>query len=166
MRDFLQIGVLFFLFAFLVTRYPTTVPKASPVARPVSSFASFVTLSPSAHAARLEAARTSWQVRSKARGRPMIGRLDSSIPLLTDALPPPEADAFAPLPVTRAALPAPDADTYALMPPTLGAEMADFAIGTRQAGSGLQSAVAVQPPFDRKAMLATDDYRSIKEIMK
>ena len=166
MRDVLHIGGLFLVFAFLVTRFPSVVPlPSSDGAR--SAFAAFVTLSPAAHAARLEAARTSWQVRSRARGRPSIGRLDSDVPLLAETLPAPETEAFSVLPSDVSFLSSPDVETYAFLPPTVGADMPEFVIRAQQAET-------VDPPadrtsrmvFGREEMLSTENSRTLKEIMK
>ena len=163
MRDALHIGGLFLVFAFLATRFPSVAPlPQGDDARP--AFASFVTLSSEAHAARLESARTSWQVRSQARGRPSIGRLDSGIPLLSDALPAPAQAEFPRLDPDASSLPPPDAETYALLPGTEGAAMPEFAPRARKAESG--DAPARPPAFGREEMLSTDNSTTLKEIMR
>ena len=163
MRDALHIGGLFLMFAFLATRFPSAAPLPPDVG-PRPAFASFVTFTPAAHAARLEAARTSWQVRSQARSRPSIGRLDTGIPLLSETLPPPATAAF-PLPgPARSRLPPPDAETYALLPGTEGAEMPEFAPRARRTEP---ADTPVRPPaFGRDEMLSTDNSTILKEIMQ
>ena len=167
MRDFLHISCLFLVFAFLATRFPSEVPFVPPQAAP-ASFASFVTLSPAAHAAQLEAARTSWQVRSKARGRPSIGRLDADIPLLSETLPPPAAAGFPYSPLEPVPFPEPDLATFAFLPPTAGAEMPDFAIRAfqTQGHQPPEGRTGRPPAFDRREMLSTKDYRTLKELLK
>ena len=167
MRDVFHIGGLFLVFAFLVTRFPSDLALPAESAKAAPPFAAFVTLSPEAHAAWLEAARTSWQVRSRARGRPSIGRLDSDIPLLKEALPPPEMGGFAPLSSDVSDLPPPDVETYAFLPPTAGADMPDFALPARRAASAT-SAVTVPPPaaFGRDEMLSIEKTKTLKEILK
>ena len=167
MRDALHIGGLFLVFAFLVTRFPADLPFA-PVSEERASplFASFVTLSPAAHAARLEAARTSWQVRSRARGRPSIGRLDSDIPLLMETLPPPETGGFSASQSDISDLPPPDVETYALLPPTAGADMPEFLPSTRRAETVDPSTQTSRQVFGRDEMLSTENSRTLKEIMK
>ena len=161
MRDALHIGGLFLVFAFLATRFPPVAPLPHGDGdRP--AFASFVTLTPAAHAALLGAARTSWQVRSQARSRPSIGRLDSGIPLLSEALPPPEPVDFPPLDPETSSLPPPDSEAYALLPRTEGAAMPEFA--PRRAESA--GASARRPAFGREEMLSTDNSTILKEIMQ
>ena len=163
MRDAIYIVGLFLVFAFLVTRYPSEMPAAA--VSPCPAFASFIMLSPAAHAAWLEAARTSWQVRNQGRGRPSFGRLDFDVPLLSATIPPVSLAGFSPLPSPEMALPPPDAATYAFLPPTCGADLPDFAIPRT-------GAEAVSPPgdgrisFSRREMLSLDHYKSVKEIMK
>ena len=168
MRDAFHIGGLFLVFAFLMTRFPADLPIMSNVEKSdTPPFASFITLSPAAYAAWQEAARTSWQIRSQARGRPLIGRLDSDIPLLTETLPPPMANA---LPLSSSdvfCLPPPDIDTYAFLPPTVGAAMPEFA-------PPAQRMKVVDPPadhvsrvtFEKDEMLSIENSRTLKEIMK
>lgn len=167
MRDVLHIGCLFLVFVFLATRFPADLPSGLPP-EPPASFASFITLSPAAHAAQLEAARTSWQVRSRARGRPSIGRLDADVPLLSAALPPPAAGGFPQHPVLSVALPEPDAATYAFLPPTEGAAMPDFAIPTPPATASHppEGRPGRTPAFGRREMLSIEDYRTVKELIK
>ena len=167
MRDVFHIGGLFLVFAFLVTRFPSDLPLASePERGALLPFASFVTFSPAAHAARLEAARTSWQVRSRARGRPAIGSLDSDIPLLMETLPPPETGGFATFPAEISDLPPPDVETYALLPPTSGADMPDFVLPARRTETVDLAMPTSNKVFGRDEMLSTENSRTLKEIMK
>lgn len=168
MRDILHIGGLFLVFAFLVTRFPSELPLLAGTERiSPPPFASFVTLSPAASAAQLEAARTSWQVRSRARGRPLIGQLDSDIPLLAETLPPPETGGFSALSSDVSGLPPPDVETYAFLPPTVGADMPDFVPSARRAEVFDPSADrAPRKAFGREEMLSTENSRTLKEIMK
>ena len=162
MRDALHIGGLILVFAFLATRFPSLAPvPADDRAR--QSFASFVTLSPAAHAVLLEATRTSWQVRNHARGKPSIGRLDSGIPLLSDSLPPPPLELSC-LDKETTGLPPPDPETYALLPNTEGAEMPEFVPRAHKAESADVS--AKKSTFGRDAMLSTDNSTILKEIMR
>jgi len=162
MRDVLHIGCLFLVFAFLVTRYPSEMPSVADSARAYPSFAAFVELSPSAHAARLAAARTSWQVRSQAR----IGQLDSDVPLLSETLPPPVVPEVHPFAGNGAELVAPDANTYSFLPPTAGAEMPDFAIKGLQRPAGGALELQDRRAFGKDQMLAIEDYETLKEIMR
>ena len=167
MRDVLHIGCLFFVFAFLMTRFPTDVPTGQP-SPPPAPFAAFVTFSPAAHAAQLEAARTSWQVRSRARGRPSIGRLDADVPLLAETLPPPAPGVFQQRLGKPESLPEPDVSTYAFLPPTAGAEMPDFTIraGRSAAVRPAERRTSHPPVFGKDEMLSLDGYRTLKELMK
>ena len=162
MRDVLHIGGLFLVFAFLVTRYPSEMPSVVDSVRTSPSFAAFVELSPLAHAARLEAARTSWQVRSQAR----IGQLDSDVPLLSETLPPPVVPEVHPFAGNGAELVAPDANTYSFLPPTAGAEMPDFAIKGLQRPAGGALELQDRRAFGKDQMLAIEDYETLKEIMR
>ncbi len=169
MRDFLHISGLFLAFAFLATRFPTDLPLAFGNEKATApSFASFITLSSAAHAARLEAARTSWQVRSRARGRPAIGRLDADIPLLAETLPPPLNATFNPSSLPNASgLPPPDAETYAFLPPTAGGDEPGFAIPSRREGKAVPEGDRQDhPAFGRDEMLSIENSRTLKEIMK
>ena len=167
MRDVFYIGGLFLVFAFLATRFPSQLPADPPPSVPVP-FASFVTFSPAAHAAQLEAARTSWQVRNRARGRPSIGRLDADIPLLSDALPPPTIGGFPRQSALSGDFPEPDAATYAFLPPTMGAALPDFAIPANPAATPhLPEGRTDRPPtFGLNEMLSIENYRTLKELIR
>ena len=167
MRDALHIFGLFAVFAFLALQFPKGVvlEEAEPVAH--ASFAEFVTLSPKAHAVYLDAARTSWQVKSEARSRPSIGRLDADVPVLSELLPPPSLS-FASLPTPDAApLPPPTPETFALIPPTRGADMPTFAVRALHAETDHPPEdPATKPAFGRAEMLSTENSRILKEIMQ
>ena len=131
MRDALHIVALVLVFAFLATRFPSELSFDGTSGAEQPTFASFVTLSPSDHAACLEATRTSWQVRAEARGKHSIWRLDSDVQMLDDRLPPPVFDDM-PLPSPSGPpFATPPIDTYSLLPPTFGAEMDEFAPPSR-----------------------------------
>ena len=102
-----------------------------------------------------------------ARGRPLIGRLDSDIPLLAETLPPPETGGFSDLPPDVPGLPPPDVETYAFLPPTAGADMPDFIPAVTRAESVAPSADrAPRMTFGLEEMLSTENSRTLKEIMK
>ena len=165
MRDVLYIVGLSAAFALLAMDFPSRLAEKCPERTQVS-FASFVELSPSMHAAYLESARTSWQVRSDSRGGPAIGSLDSGIPLLMDSFPAREAVEFKEM--ETAALPAGQVDVgeYSLMPTSEGVDYPGFssrpvAEDAKDADSGDESR-----PFPRAEMLSVDAFRKIKEIMQ
>lgn len=167
MRDAVHIGALIAVFVFLATRFPQDMPVQAPSAAEAGAFASFVTLSPDAHATLLEAARTSWQVRSESRGRPSIGRLDSGIPLLSDSLPPPERCDFPEAGRKAASLRAPDAGTYSLLPQTMGADIPAFAVkATPAEASSSGGNGGVRQAFSRDDMVSTENSTKLKEIMQ
>lgn len=160
MRDAIQIGALALIFVFLATRFPETLPFEVRETVETPSFASFVTLSQKDHASLLEAARTSWQVRSEARGRPSIGRLDSGIPLLEDSLPPPSPLAFPRLVQDCTPLGAPTVETYSLVPETRGANIPAFAVKATQQGAKSTAHEA----FPTNDMISIDNYPTLKEM--
>lgn len=167
MRDALHIVGLLLLFSFLGMQFPNDAMSCAVQNGADRPFASFVQLSPEAHAACLDAARTSWQVRSAARSRLAVGRLDSGIPLLDDSI---AAPAFslredAPPPPTR--LPPPDEGAFVLLPPTMGRSIPSLtthALATdRPSDSGN---AARHEAFSRDEMLSVEGMNSLKEIMK
>lgn len=160
MRDWLHVCGLFALFAFLATRFPLALPD--PAMPPSGGFAAFVTLSPARHDALLESARTSWQVRSEARNRPSVGRLDAEAPLLADSLPPIAAPVFRDAPATRKAIGEPDVRAYGFMPATLGAGMPEYAVGKGKPAAP----AAAEPAFSREEMLSTENSPILKELMQ
>jgi hypothetical protein len=160
MRDMLHVCGLFSLFAVLAMSFPSTVPV--PTAVRGAAFAEFVQLSSARHDAVLEAARTSWQVRSEARSRPSVGRLDADAPLLADSLPPPAAPVYRDPAATGAPLPRPDATIYSFMPATMGTAFSDYAPGTGRAAAPS----AEEPAFRREEMLSTENSPILKELMQ
>lgn len=167
MRDAIHIMGLALLFVFLAVQYPLADAVDCAGAADTAAFASFITLSPAAHAAYIDATRTSWQVSNEARGMPSIGRLDSDVPMLSNTLPPipdPNPDTSAP---EGPQLPSPDPDVYSLIPPTMGGDVSAFAVRSlpgetdRRPGDRAEKAA-----FGRDEMLSVDNYRSLKEIMQ
>ncbi len=168
MRDAVHIVGLLSLFAFLGMQFPGGAAKPVLMAdgrdRP---FASFVTLSPEAYASCLDAARTSWQVRSEARSRLAIGRLDSGIPLLDDSIAPPEFPIMSDAAPAPSRLPPPGVETYSLLPSTMGMDvpaLSTRAMGARAAGSGEKAGKS--EAFSREEMLSVDGMKTLKEIMQ
>ncbi len=168
MRDAVHIVGLLSLFAFLGMQFPSGAAKPALMAdgrdRP---FASFVTLSPEAYATCLDAARTSWQVRSEARSRLAIGRLDSGIPLLDDSIAAPEFPIMNDAAPAPSRLPPPDVETYSLLPSTMGMEvpaLSTRAIDVRSAGSSEKAGKSAA--FSREEMLSVDGMKTLKEIMQ
>ena len=161
MRDAIHIACLFAFFLLLAADFPGGLadPCQAPARQP--AFASFVELPPSVHAAYLESARTMWQVRNASRRRPVIGSLDSGIPLLADGLPPRDRAVFADIEIP--AMPAGPADigAYSLVPASEGADIPAFS--TRPAGQG---AAGDAGRFSRQDMLSIDNYGKTKEMMQ
>ena len=160
MRDIVQIGALMLLFAFLATRFPEKLPFEAKENAEQPPFAAFVELSPEANAALIESARTSWQVRSEARSRPSIGRLDSGVPLLEDVPPPHAPPSFPHLRLGRDPLGAPTVDAYSLLPETRGAEVPAFTVKAPP-----PRAAAAPAAFSTNDMISTDNYSTLKEMM-
>ena len=165
MRDVLYITGLLAAFMLLTMDFPSELAVRR-LDSPSPAFASFVELPTSVHAAYLESARTSWQVRSDSRGGPAIGSLDSGIPLLMDSFPAREDVEFKEM--ETAALPAGQVDVgeYSLMPTSEGVDYPGFssrpiAEDAKDADSGDESR-----PFPRAEMLSVDAFRKIKEIMQ
>ena len=166
MRDLIHIAGLLSLFAFLGIQFPGGAVNPALVAdgrgRP---FASFVMLSPEAYASCLDAARTSWQVRSEARSRLAIGRLDSGIPLLDDSIAAPEFPIMNDAAPAPSRLPPPDVETYSLLPSTMGMDVPALSTrATASAGSGEKE--GKQAAFSREEMLSVDGMKTLKEIMQ
>lgn len=162
MRDFLYITGLMTAVFMLAADFPaaSVAPGVEPPAGPV--FASFTELSPSLHAACLDAAKTSWQVRSGSRARPVIGSLDAGVPLLNAALPPPEKVVFAELAVDENPAGVPETDVYSLLPASAAADCAVFTPQPVRDAASLDT----QTAFPKKEMLSTDDFIKLKEIMQ
>ena len=168
MRDFIHMLALFAVFAFLATRFPaeSLLQPGPPADHP--AFASFVSLSKEENTAWLEAARTSWQVKSAARSRPSIGRLDSDVPMLEDAPPPLAAPSFPSVAATSShPLQSPDPDTYRFMPPTAGAGIPAFSPRSagREGGASAAGPGGV-PVFGPDEMVSIENSRYLKEIMQ
>lgn len=159
MRDFLHAGGLFLLVAFLAMSFPSAFPV--PAEGSGGGFARFVSLTPARHDALLEAARTSWQVRSEARSRPSVGRLDADAPLLADSLPPPASPVFRDPVTVAAALPEPDSRTYMFLPATMAAAVPEFAPGKGKGGVRAEA-----PAFTREELLSTGNSETLKELMR
>ena len=161
MRDALYIFCLFAFFLLLAADFPSglatscTVPERQPV------FASFVELPPSVHAACLESARTTWQVRNGSRSRPIIGSLDSGVPLLLDSLPPREGVVFADIEIPVMSTVPIDIGAYSLMPESEGADNPAFSTRPTR-----QDAAVPTEMFSRKDMLSVDNYGKIKEMIQ
>ena len=167
MRDFVHIVGLVALFAFLATRFPSHLPGSAKEGEAPAAFAAYITLSPAEHAARLEAARTFWQVSDANRVHASIGRLDTGVRLLDDALPAPTFAAMPPVSATGAALPAPELETYALMPPSQGRDLPEFSVKALRSESDYPPEEAVDAPaFSRKAMLSPENSTKLKELLK
>ena len=160
MRDILYITGLFAAFLALAMDFPQKLAEERRD-RPVPSFASFVELSPSVHAACLELARTSWQVRSGSMANPVIGSLDSGIPLLSDSLPPAAKVEFREIAVPALPVGRADMEDYSLLPATSGADSPAFA--TRPSGPAEDGA---GPAFPRQEMISVETSRKLKEIMQ
>ena len=160
MRDFLYMAGLFAAFLALAMDFPQKLAEDCRE-RPDPSFASFVELSPSLHAACLELARTPWQVRSGSRANPVIGSLDSGIPLLSDFLPPAAKVEFREIEIPAQSAGRVDMEEYSLLPATSGADIPAFA--TRPLAPAAENA---GPAFPRPEMLSVEASRKIKEIMQ
>jgi hypothetical protein len=160
MRDLAYITGLFAAFVLLAMDFPSQIAD-SRRSVPSPAFASFVELSSSAHSACLEAARTSWQVRSGSMGNPVIGSLDSGFPLLAEHLPACEKVKFKDVAISSFPVGRVDAGEYSLMPMTEGQDI--------PMPSPMPSPIGgdeVEKPFPRSEMLSTDVLKKIKEIMK
>ena len=161
MRDVLYIFSLFAFFLLLATDFPGGLATPCPPPVRPAAFASFVELPPSVHAAYLESARTTWQVRNGLRLRPVIGSLDSGVPLLADGLPPRDGVVFADVEIPAMPVGAADIGSYSLMPASEGADIPAFSV--RPAG---HDAPIPTETFSRKDMLSIDNYGKIKEMIQ
>ena len=167
MRDFIHICGLAALTAFLVTRLPSRLPAGPVREAETAPFVSYVTLSAAEHAARLEMARTFWQMGDAGRGHVSIGGLDSGVHLLEDAMPAPTFAALPPVDAADANLPAPELETYALMPPSQGRDQPEFSVKTLRAETDYPPEETTgAPAFDRKAMLLPENSTKLKELLK
>lgn len=164
MRETLYILGLMGAIFLLALDFPAGAVGIAPQARVRPPFASYVELSPSAHAACLEAAKTSWQVRSGSRGRPVIGSLDSGVPLLMDSLPSPEKVVFRECDVSDSPVGLAEIDVYSLMPGTEGVDSPSFKV--RPQGDDGAKAGERKAAFPRADMLSIKDFGKLKEIMQ
>ena len=161
MRDVLYIFCLFVFFMLLAADFPGGLasPCQAPGRQP--AFASFVELSQSVHAVCLESARTTWQVRNGSRRRPVIGSLDSGVPLLFDSLPPREGVVFADVEMSAMPVGPVEIGTYSLIPASEGFDSPAFS--TRPARQDAEDAAET---FSMKDMLSVDNYGKIKEMIQ
>ena len=166
MRDMLYISCLFAFFLLLAADFPMESAKTCPTPVRHPAFASFVELSPSVHAACLESARTIWQVRSGSRGRPVIGSLDSGIPLLTEFLPPREKVMFADVEITPMPTGPVDVGVYSLLPASESADNAVYSTRPAKTAPEKDQGKDTSVPFSKKDMLSVDQFRKLKEIMQ
>ena len=166
MRDALYISGLFAFFLLLAADFPARLAEISPAAERQRAFASFVELPPATHAACLESARTIWQVRSGSRGRPVIGSLDSGVPLLTDCLPPRESAVFGDIEIPSMPLGPADVGAYSLLPATEGADVPAFGARPPDSGARKGGSAGATAPFPADEMLSVDRYGKLKEIMQ
>ena len=166
MRDAFYIFGLFAFFLLLAADFPAQLAEDRPLPARKSTFASFVELPPSVHAAYLESARTTWQVRSGSRGRPVIGSLDSGVPLLTDSLPPREKVVFGVIEIPDMPVGATDIGAYSLVPATGGADSPVFCARPANSCAPGDSGGDASAPFRRSDMLSIDNYGKLKEIMQ
>ena len=164
MRETLYILGLMGAIFLLALDFPTGAVGIAPQTRVRPPFASYVELSSEAHAACLEAAKTSWQVRSGSRGRPVIGSLDSGVPLLMDSLPSPEKVVFRGCDVTDSPVGPAEIDVYSLMPGTEGVDSPSFKVRP-QGGDGAKAGER-KAAFPRADMLSIKDFEKLKEIMQ
>lgn len=167
MRDILYIFGLFAFFLLLAADFPEGMAERCAASEPRAAFASFVELPPAMHAACLESARTTWQVRNGSRGRPVIGILDSGIPLLTDHLPPRENVVFKDIEIQSKPVGPTDISVYSLMPATEGVNSPAFETRSISDSAVVKEVGAsAKAPFPDDEMLSTDRYRKLKEIMQ
>lgn len=168
MRDMIYIALLFAVFAFLATRFPGDLPAVvadTDLRRP---FASFVTLSPEVNASCLDAVRTPWQVRRDARSRPAIGRLDSGIALLEEAMPKAVASLSEVAMPAAASLPPAGPAAYSLLPFTMGRDVETFAVRAQPRDRVAHARTPATPPaaFSRDDMLSAENSMLLKEMMQ
>jgi hypothetical protein len=163
MRDFLYILGLMAAICILAMDFPVAVANAcgdSPLRAP---FASYVELSPSVHAAYLESAKTSWQVRNGARAHPAIGRLDSGVPLLMEALPAHEKVEFGRIEGSASPVGTVDVGVYSLLPGSEGVDSPRFSAKPQ---CDMAEDGGNDKAFPKDEMLSVDQFRKLKEIMQ
>ena len=163
MRDLLYIAGLMAAICILAADFPVSVVDGLGCDCVQTPFASYVELSPSVHAACLESARTSWQVRSGSRGRPVIGSLDSGIPLLTDSLPAREKVEFRRMGVSVLPVGPANVEVYSLLP---GSEGSDISVFSSRPQGVVPDDCAKGAAFPKDEMLSVDQFRKLKEIMQ
>ncbi len=167
MRDAIHIASLLLLFALLAMQFPGGIARAMMDEPDTPPRVSFVALSPEVYASCLDAVRTSWQMRGKARGSLVAGRLDTDISLLDNLIAAPSFPAMDDAPPPPLRMPAPGAATYSMLPATMGVEVPALSARAgdgRHAdqGGGRRPAAA----FDRSEMLSVEEMTSLKEIMQ
>ncbi|MBO5941503.1 MAG: hypothetical protein J6R18_09950 [Kiritimatiellae bacterium] len=164
MRDVLYIACLFLAAAVLSMDFPVEAAKIWTDSHSPSPFASYVELSPQVHAACIESARTSWQVRSGSKGRPSIGSLDSGVPLLSESLPPRETIVFRRKENLSSPVGPVRTEVYSLMPLTSGADIEKYS--SAPPSGKRPSEVISELPFSAGEMLSTENSGKLKEIMQ
>ena len=166
MRDMLYISCLFACFLLLAAQFPSNMEGKRTAGGNQAAYASFVELPSSVHASCLEAAKTTWQVRSGSRGRTVIGSLDAGIPLLADSFPPMERPALADIEVSF--MPAGPADVcvYSLLPSSEGVDSPAFSMRSTHSGGKNSADDGSSPPFTKADMLSVDGFKKLKEIMQ
>ena len=163
MRDLLDIVGLLAAVCILAADFPVSAANVSGEESVRVPFASYVELSPSVHAAYLESARTSWQVRSGSRGRPVIGSLDSGVPLLMESLPVREKVEFRRMDSLDSPVGNVDIDVYSLLPGSEGVDSPRFFAKPQR---GMPEDVDKTIAFPDVEMLSVDQFRKLKEIMQ
>ncbi len=163
MRDALYMTGLLVAVFVLAADFPVGVASIRRKAAPHIVFASFAELSPSVHAACLEAAKTSWQVKSGSRARPLIGSLDAAVPLLNATVPSGEKAVFDDVSVTDSPLGTPQVEVYSLMPESAGTDSSRFAVRPVRAGDAADDA---SDAFSKDDMLSLESFSNLKEIIK
>ena len=163
MRDALYMAGLMAAVFVLVADFPAGIADFRQEAASRTAFASFAELAPCVHAACLEAAKTSWQVRSGSRARPLIGSLDAAVPLLDATIPAGEKVVFADVPITDSPLGVPPVEVYSLMPESAGAESSRFVASPVRTGDAADEATL---PFPKNDMLSLEPFSKLKEMIK
>ena len=161
MRDLLYITGLIALVVLLAAEFPVSATPSISGGAMKPAFASFVELSPAVHAACLESARASWQMRRNSGGRHAIGSLDSGVPLLNDEYPQREKVAFGAVDVPN--LPAGPLDVlvYSLLPATEGCDIPSLTVRPQNGTSTGNGAV-----FGREEMISIENFDKLKEMIK
>ena len=163
MRDLLYIVGLLAAVCILAADFPVSAANVSGEESVRVPFASYVELSPSVHAAYLESARTSWQVRSGSRGRPVIGSLDSGVPLLMESLPVREKVEFGRIEGSASPVGIVDVGVYSLLPGSEGVDSPRFSAKPQ---CDMVEDGGNDKAFPKDEMLSVDQFRKLKEIMQ